>query len=91
MQGMAVVGFAVIAGFGLTALCGIAFSPLAGSVVPFLALGLGKITCRRVHYIYFVHTTCDTLVFSGGLRVIHLSLEYSTKVFSTYVLHIFSE
>ena len=44
MQGMAVVGFAVIAGFGLTALCGIAFSPLAGSVVPFLALGLGKIT-----------------------------------------------
>jgi patched 2 protein len=49
MQGMAVVGFAVIAGFGLTALCGIAFSPLAGSVVPFLALGLGKITCRSVH------------------------------------------
>ena len=42
MQGMAVVGFAVIAGFGLTALCGISFSPLAGSVVPFLALGLGK-------------------------------------------------
>ncbi|KAG0631087.1 hypothetical protein M758_1G226800 [Ceratodon purpureus] len=39
--GMAVVGFAVIAGFGLTALCGISFSPLAGSVVPFLALGLG--------------------------------------------------
>lgn len=42
IQGMAVVGFAVIAGFGLTALCGISFSPLAGSVVPFLALGLGK-------------------------------------------------
>lgn len=42
LQGMAVVGFAVLAGFGLTALCGIPFSPLAGSVVPFLALGLGE-------------------------------------------------
>lgn len=42
MQGMLVVTFAVLAGFGLTALCGIPFSPLAGSVVPFLALGLGK-------------------------------------------------
>jgi patched 1 protein/patched 2 protein len=41
VQGMGVVAFAVIAGFGLTALCGISFSPLAGSVVPFLALGLG--------------------------------------------------
>lgn len=41
LMGMAVVGFAVLAGFGLTALCGIPFSPLAGSVVPFLALGLG--------------------------------------------------
>ena len=39
---MVVVGVAVIAGFGLTALCGISFSPLAGSVVPFLALGLGE-------------------------------------------------
>jgi len=42
MQGMAVVSIAVLAGFGLTALCGIPFSPLAGSVVPFLALGLGQ-------------------------------------------------
>jgi predicted RND superfamily exporter protein len=42
MQGMVVVGVAVIAGFGLTALCDISFSPLAGSVVPFLALGLGE-------------------------------------------------
>ncbi len=42
VQGMGVVAFAVIAGFGLTALCGISFSPLAGSVVPFLALGLGN-------------------------------------------------
>jgi patched 2 protein len=41
LTGMGVVAFAVIAGFGLTALCGISFSPLAGSVVPFLALGLG--------------------------------------------------
>ncbi|XP_024381939.1 uncharacterized protein [Physcomitrium patens] len=39
--GMVVVSFSVLAGFGLTAICGIAFSPLAGSVVPFLALGLG--------------------------------------------------
>ena len=43
MQGLAIVGFAVIAGFGATALCGISFSPLAGSVVPFLALGLGEL------------------------------------------------
>jgi hypothetical protein len=43
LQGMGVVAFAVIAGFGLTALCGISFSPLAGSVVPFLALGLGTL------------------------------------------------
>ncbi|KAG0620497.1 hypothetical protein M758_4G220800 [Ceratodon purpureus] len=41
LVGLAVVAFAVLAGFGLTALCDIPFSPLAGSVVPFLALGLG--------------------------------------------------
>jgi predicted RND superfamily exporter protein len=42
VQGLAVVAFAGLAGFGATALSGIPFSPLASSVVPFLALGLGE-------------------------------------------------
>lgn len=41
LMGMAVVSFAIISGFGLTSAFGIKFSPLAGSIVPFLALGLG--------------------------------------------------
>ncbi|MCO5558414.1 hypothetical protein L7F22_011995 [Adiantum nelumboides] len=39
--GLIVVAFAVVSGFGLTAAVGIKLTPLAGSVVPFLALGLG--------------------------------------------------
>ena len=42
LQGMVVVSLSILAGFGLTAAVGIKFTPLAGSVVPFLALGLGK-------------------------------------------------
>jgi patched 1 protein/patched 2 protein len=38
---MVVVSLSILAGFGLTAAVGIKFTPLAGSVVPFLALGLG--------------------------------------------------
>eukprot|EP00250_Pteridium_aquilinum_P012900 c21015_g1_i1 orf=984-4394(+) len=41
LMGLVVVSFAIVAGFGLTSACGIKLSPLAGSVVPFLALGLG--------------------------------------------------
>ena len=36
------VSFAILAGFGLTSIFGIKLSPLAGSVVPFLTLGLGE-------------------------------------------------
>ncbi|KAI5073412.1 hypothetical protein GOP47_0011425 [Adiantum capillus-veneris] len=41
LMGMIIVSFAIISAFGLTSALGIKFSPLAGSVVPFLALGLG--------------------------------------------------
>lgn len=41
LMGMVVVSFAIISAFGLTSVFGIKLSPLAGSVVPFLALGLG--------------------------------------------------
>ncbi|KAH7447216.1 hypothetical protein KP509_01G097400 [Ceratopteris richardii] len=41
LMGMVVVSFAIVSGFGLTSALGIKLSPLAGSVVPFLALGLG--------------------------------------------------
>ncbi|KAJ7558526.1 hypothetical protein O6H91_04G044400 [Diphasiastrum complanatum] len=41
MTGLSVVTFAIVAGFGLTSAFGIKITPLAGSVVPFLALGLG--------------------------------------------------
>jgi hypothetical protein len=41
LMGMVVVSLSILAGFGLTATVGIKFTPLAGSVVPFLALGLG--------------------------------------------------
>ncbi|KAH7441526.1 hypothetical protein KP509_03G041600 [Ceratopteris richardii] len=41
LTGLVVVGFSVVSGFGLTAAAGIKFSPLAASVVPFLAIGLG--------------------------------------------------
>eukprot|EP00250_Pteridium_aquilinum_P014814 c22219_g1_i1 orf=359-3775(+) len=41
LTGLMVVSFAVVAGFGLTSAVGIKLTPLAGSVVPFLALGLG--------------------------------------------------
>lgn len=41
LTGLFVVAFAIVSGFGLTSAFGIKFSPLAGSVVPFLALGLG--------------------------------------------------
>jgi hypothetical protein len=41
LMGMVVVSLSILAGFGLTAAVGIKFTPLAGSVVPFLALGLG--------------------------------------------------
>ncbi|MCO5590364.1 hypothetical protein L7F22_044334 [Adiantum nelumboides] len=40
-MGMVIVSFAIISGFGLTSALGIKLSPLAGSIVPFLALGLG--------------------------------------------------
>lgn len=60
MQGLAVVAFAVLAGFGITALCGIPFSPLAGSVVPFLALGLGELEFPN-------HISIRTILFNDGL------------------------
>lgn len=41
LTGLTVVCLAVVAGFGLTSAVGIKLTPLAGSVVPFLALGLG--------------------------------------------------
>ncbi|XP_024533742.1 protein patched homolog 2 isoform X1 [Selaginella moellendorffii] len=41
LTGMVVVSLAVIAGFGFSAAVGIKLTPLAGSVVPFLTLGLG--------------------------------------------------
>lgn len=41
LTGLTVVAFAVVSGYGLTAAAGIRLTPLAGSVVPFLALGLG--------------------------------------------------
>lgn len=41
-QGLSVVTLSILSGFGFTAMIGIKFSPLAGGVVPFLALGLGK-------------------------------------------------
>ncbi|KAI5073407.1 hypothetical protein GOP47_0011420 [Adiantum capillus-veneris] len=41
LVGLTVVAFAVVSGYGLTAAVGIKLTPLAGSVVPFLALGLG--------------------------------------------------
>jgi hypothetical protein len=41
LMGMVVVSLSILDGFGLTVAVGIKFTPLAGSVVPFLALGLG--------------------------------------------------
>ncbi|KAI5073406.1 hypothetical protein GOP47_0011419 [Adiantum capillus-veneris] len=41
LTGLTVVALAVVSGYGLTAAVGIKLSPLAGSVVPFLTLGLG--------------------------------------------------
>lgn len=41
LTGLTVVALAVVAGFGFTSAVGIKLTPLAGSVVPFLALGLG--------------------------------------------------
>ncbi|KAL3679242.1 hypothetical protein R1sor_022198 [Riccia sorocarpa] len=41
LTGLAVVTLAILSGFGFSAMIGIKFSPLAGGVVPFLALGLG--------------------------------------------------
>ncbi|KAL2613615.1 hypothetical protein R1flu_025307 [Riccia fluitans] len=41
LTGLAVVTLSILSGFGFTAMIGIKFSPLAGGVVPFLALGLG--------------------------------------------------
>ena len=66
MQGMAVVGYAVIAGFGLTALSGISFSPLAGSVVPFLALGLGELEILTQN---FVHKEPQISVTAGSIEM----------------------
>ncbi|MCO5558412.1 hypothetical protein L7F22_011993 [Adiantum nelumboides] len=41
LTGLTVVSLAVVSGYGLTAAVGIRLSPLAGSVIPFLTLGLG--------------------------------------------------
>ncbi|KAG6547150.1 hypothetical protein Mapa_011402 [Marchantia paleacea] len=41
LTGLSVVTLSILSGFGFTAMIGIKFSPLAGGVVPFLALGLG--------------------------------------------------